>query len=175
MNVKRIAALCLAGAVLAAMIAGATTSGTRRAAAPPRVPNTTGVELKGAELAAEIARLRARLRPTSEPQEPARNLFQFGTRGARPGAMITSPTPAPEAVPEPPPTIVPPPFVLVGLATDSGPDGPVRTAILSGFGELFIVKEGEPVGSQFKVASISGEGVDLINLTDSTTLKLVLK
>ena len=29
---------------------------------------------------------------------------------------------------------------LVGLAEDAGPDGPVRTAIISGSGELFLVE-----------------------------------
>ncbi len=86
MNVKRIAMLSTAGAVLAAMIAGATTSGVRRAAPVAIAPNTTAIELQGAELAAEVARLRARLRPTDQPQEPARNLFQFNARTARSSA-----------------------------------------------------------------------------------------
>lgn len=173
MNVKRIATLGVAGAVLAAMIAGATTSGTRRAAPAPVVPDTAAIELKGAELAAEIARLRARLRPTSEPQEPARNLFQFGTRSARAGESIAPA--APDAVPVPAPAIVLPPFTLIGLAADAGPDGPIRTAILSGFGDLFMVKEGGAVTTNYKVAKIDAEGVELIHLADNTTLRLTLR
>jgi hypothetical protein len=174
MNAKRIAMLSAAGAVLAAMIAGATTSGPRRAPPPPVAPNTAAIELQGAELAAEVARLRARLRPTTEPQDPARNLFQFGARAARPADVIASPAPAPEPAAMPP-AFVPPPFTLVGVAADAGPEGPIRTAILSGFGDLFMVREGEAVTPNYKVARIDAEGVELIHLIDATTLRLTLK
>lgn len=174
MNAKRIATLCAAGAVLAAMIAGATTSGPRRAAPRSVAPDTSAIELQGAELAAEVARLRARLRPTAEPQDPPRNLFQFGARAARPSAAIEWPPPAPDAA-APPPAIVPPPFTLVGVATDSGPDGPIHTAIVSAFGDVFLVKEGETLTPQYKVARIGADGVELTNLTDGTALRLRLK
>ena len=170
MNVKRIAAFGVSGAVLAAMIAGATTSGTRRAAPAP-VVNTSTVELKGAELAAEISRLRERLRPVVEPQQPARNLFQFGRRSSA-AANIAAPPSAVETVVEtvvvPPP---PPALTLVGMAVD----GSVRTAIISGFGDLFLVKEGETLASQYRVAKIGADGVDLTSLADGATLHLTLK
>jgi hypothetical protein len=171
MNVKRIAAFGVSGAVLAAMIAGATTSGTRRATPPP-VVNTSTVELKGAELAAEIARLRERLRPVVEPQQPARNLFQFGRRPA--AAVNIAPTPpAVETVVVPPAAAAPPPpsLTLVGMAVD----GSVRTAIISGFGDLFLVKEGETLAGQYRVAKIGADGVDLTSLADGATLHLTLK
>src|SRR5436190_19310682 len=90
MNVKRIAMLSAAGAVLVAMIADATTSGVRRAAPIVTPPSTKAIELQGAELAAEVARLRARLRPADQPQEPARNLFQFTARGSRSSAVAAA-------------------------------------------------------------------------------------
>lgn len=168
MNVKRIAILSTAGAVLAAMIAGATTSGVRRAAPVAITPNTTAIELQGAELAAEVARLRARLRPTDQPQEPARNLFQFNARTVRssPAAADFTPTPAPAGVVAPPA-----PLTLIGFAAE----GATRTAIVSGFGDLFLVKEGDRIGAQFRVARIDADGVEVTNVSDDTRFTLNLQ
>jgi hypothetical protein len=169
MNVTRIAYLSLAGGVLAAMIAGATTSGGRRPAPVAPAASTTAIELRGAELAAEVARLRARLRPTGEPQEPSRNLFRFGGRASRVESQAI-------AAPEPP--VVPaaelpaPPFTLVGLAAD----GAVRTAILAGRGgDVFIVKEGEILASRYRVARVDADAVELTSLGDSTSFSLRLQ
>src|SRR5688572_29437770 len=93
MNGKRIAALLVAGGALAAWLASASTAGRRPTI--DTVPRAaTPVEIHGAQLAAEIARLRDRLRPTTPPQAPGRNLFQFSRSNARRAA--TAPV-APEA------------------------------------------------------------------------------
>jgi hypothetical protein len=164
MNVKRIATLSAAGAVLAAMIAGATTSG-RRAAPVIIAPNTTAIELQGAELAAEVARLRARLRPTDQPQEPARNLFQFRAQASRRAAAPAAvPTFEPPVIAAPPP----PPLTLIGFAAE----GATRTAIISGFGDLFLAKEGDRI-AQYRVARIDADVVDVATADGSTlTLRL---
>ena len=167
MNVKRIAMLSAAGAVLAAMIAGATTSGVRRPAPVVIPPNTTAIELQGAELAAEVARLRARLRPADQPQEPARNLFQFTAPASRtaPGAPVLPLEPA--AAPAPPP---PPPFTLIGFASE----GAVRTAIISGSADLFLAREGDSITAQYRVIRIDADGVELGAL-DGGTFTLTLQ
>jgi hypothetical protein len=61
------------------------------------------------------------------------------------------------------------------MAEDPGPDGPVRTAIISGLGQLFLVKEGERVTSRYQVAKISGEAAEIRDLGDNSTVTLVLK
>ena len=171
MNLQRIAWISIAVAVLAAMIAGATTSGVRRVTAEPPPVNTTAIELQGAELATEVARLRARLRPTDEPQHPGRNLFQFSARAARPAPEDDRPsersalTVAPQAAP-------PPPFTLVGFAVESTADRPVRTAIVSAFGEVFLLKDGETLASQYKVVRVEADAVEMISLADGTPLTL---
>jgi hypothetical protein len=167
MNVKRIAMLSAAGAVLAAMIAGATTSGVRRPAPIVIPPNTTAMELQGAELAAEIARLRARLRPADQPQEPARNLFQFGARASRPALAAPVLPLEPTAVPAPPPV---PPLTLIGFASE----GATRTAIISGFGDLFLAREGDSISSQYRVIRVDADGVELGAL-DGRTVTLTLQ
>jgi hypothetical protein len=179
MNAKRFATVGAAGAVLAAMIAGAATSGARRAAPLPVAPPTRALDLRGDALAAEIARLRERLRPTTEPLEPARNLFQFDARpaarrGGAPASAAAEPAPpmlAPPIAPPPPP----PPFTLVGLAVDAGPDGPVRTAIISIAGDVLLVQIGGVVGTHYVVSAIGADDVDLTSRADGSTLRLALK
>jgi hypothetical protein len=168
MNIKRIATLSAAAAVLAAMIAGATTSGVRRPAPIVTSPNTTGIELQGAELAAEVARLRARLRPADQPQEPARNLFQFGERASRAAtsAPVLSTIEPPAAA-----ALAPAPLELIGFASE----GATRTAIIAGFGDLFLAREGDRIGGQYRVSRVEPDGVDVTSLSDGSTITLRLK
>src|ERR1700730_4090812 len=154
MNVKRVAAICAVGGALAVWLAAASTMLTR-----PVVTTwerkTTAVELRGAALAAEITRLHERLRPTSAPQLPSRNLFEFSGTAASPAASA-GPRQIPDGEAPRPAPAAPPPLKLVGMAEDSGPDGPVRTAIISGFGQLFIVTEGERVTARYRADKVSG-------------------
>jgi hypothetical protein len=171
MNVQRIAWISIGVAVLAAMIAGATTSSGRRIVAEPPPVNTNAIELKGAELAAEVARLRARLRPTDEPQQPARNLFQFAARAPRRTAADDLPL-EPAALPVTPPVAQTPPFTLIGFAVESTADRPVRTAIISAFGDVFLLKDGDTLASQYRVTRVDADAVELTSLRDGTTLTL---
>src|SRR4051812_9740512 len=91
MNVKRIAVFGVVGAATVAWFAAASTTGPR-IAIDPVARKTTPVELRGAELDAEIARLHERLRPGVVPQLPGRNLFEFSRRAA---ARVAPPLPAP--------------------------------------------------------------------------------
>jgi hypothetical protein len=172
MNWKRIATLGVFGGALAVWLAGAATSNARRPI-DAIVAKPTPVELHGAELAAEIARLRDRLRPTTEPQQPGRNLFQFSRRES----SMPASTPAVAATPTEAPALVPPPpaLKLVGVAEDEGPDGPIRTAIISAFGQLYFVKPGDTVGSRYRVEVVSGEVTELTDLVDSTKLRIALQ
>jgi hypothetical protein len=173
MNTMRTATFVLGAGALAALIAGATTSG-RRPAAVPTIERARPVELQGAELAAEIARLQERLRPTTTPSS-SRNLFLFGAPGRRATDVVPAApeemTLAPVRVPAP----TPPRLALVGLAEDVTDSGPVRTAIVSGFGDIFLVKAGETVASRYRVVSVASDGVELVDETDGSTLRLSLK
>jgi len=173
MNVKLIAAIGAVGGALAVWLAAASTMLTQPVVDTSE-PKTTAVELRGAALAAEITRLRERLRPTSAPQLPSRNLFEF-SRTAPARAASPAPRDLPEAEAPRPAPAAPPPLRLVGMAEDAGPEGPVRTAIISGFGQLFIVREGERVTARYQVAKISGEAAEIRDLGDNSTITLVLK
>jgi hypothetical protein len=166
----------LGAGALAALVASATTSG-RRPPAVASVERARPVELQGAELAAEIARLRERLRPTTAPSA-SRNLFNFSAAGRRevddgsPAAMTPSGAPAVAVRTSDPPA---PRLVLVGLAEDPSDQGPVRTAIVSGFGDIFLVKAGDAVTSRYRVVSVASDGVELSDETSGFTFRLSLK
>jgi len=177
MNWQRTATLGVFGGALAAWLAGAATS-TGRRVVDTAIAKPSPVELRGAELAAEIARLRERLHPTIEPQQPTRNLFQFSMAANPPRDRAATPISPPALVPsEAPaqPQAAPPALKLIGIAEDPGSDGPVRTAIISGFSQLFFAREGESVAGRYRVRSLSGEGAELTDLVDATTLRLALK
>lgn len=174
MNWKRTATLGVCGGALAAWLAGAATSTPRRSV-DTTIARPAPVELRGAELAAEIARLRERLHPTTGPQQPTRNLFQFSPVATLPRGGAAPPAAAAASEALAPRPAEPPPLKLIGIAEDPGPDGPVRTAIISGFSQLFFVREGESVAARYRVRSLSGEGAELTDLVDATTVRLALK
>jgi hypothetical protein len=171
MNVKRTVVIGVVGCAVAVWLAAAATSTTRKAA-PVVPPKADVVDRSGAELAAEIARLHERLRPGDTPLQ-SRDLFRYSARSAGRRSEPTPPPPPP-AVQEIPHATASP-LRLVGIAEDSGDTGAMRTAIISGFGDLFLVKEGEAVTLRYRVARISSDAVELIDLDDNTPLRLALR
>ena len=172
MNLKRAATIVVVGGALLAWLAGAATSNRALEPAPPiSVP---AIDTRGAALEKEIARLHERLRPSATPNQTGRNLFSF--RSAR---VRTEPAPvnvAPPALVEAPPLPKPlPSLKLAGVAEDPGAEGPARTAIISGEGQLFTVKEGENVTTRYRVTKISADVVELLDLTDNTVRRLALR
>jgi hypothetical protein len=173
MTFKGTATMVVVGAVLLAWLAGAATS--KHSIPPPIVASPPAIDARGAELAGEIARLRDRLRPTIVPSQPRRNLFTFnaGSRATAATAGV-SPTTAP-AIDSAAPRVTEPPLKLSGIAEDTGPDGPDRTAIISGQGQLFMVKQGDQVTPRYRVARIAADAVELTDVDAGTTRRLVLK
>jgi hypothetical protein len=171
-HMKRTATIVVVGGALLAWLAGAATS--NRTIAPPPVVQRTAIEVRGDELAVEVARLHERLRPTATPRQPGRNLFSFQAAAARVAPTVAAPAPA--ALVEAPAALPAlPPLKLAGIAEDAGPEGPVRTAIISGPGQLFLVKEGETVMLRYRVAKISEDVVELIDLGDNSIRRLALR
>ena len=174
MNVKRTATIGVVGGALAVWLAAAATSVDRQGPEPLPAP-ARAADRSAAALESEISRLHDRLRPTATPREPGRNLFAFA-------APPKPPPPAPPAETAPPVLSEPEPLrpaplalKLSGIAEDATPDGYVRTSILSGLGNLFLVKEGEKVAERYLVAKISADVVELTDLGDGSTLRLALK
>ena len=172
MNLTRTAALLAGAAALAALVFGAVTS--RHDVPAAIAPHRPAIDLRGADLAKEIARLHERLRPDATPRQPARNLFSF--HAARVGAAPVVAEPRPALVEAPAPVAPPPaPFKLVGIGEDPGANGPVRTAFISGDGQFFVAKEGDSITARFKVTKISADVVEITDVTDGATHRLPLK
>jgi hypothetical protein len=131
------------------------------------------VDARGAALAGEVARLRERVAPNSVPVQPGRNLFSF--TAPRPRQPVAKPV-LTEALPVAPVAPPPPPFKLIGIAEDPGPNGPIRTAIISATGQApFLVKEGQNVTLRYTVTKIAADVVELQDLGDHSLLRLALK
>ena len=175
MNVKRTATIAVVGGALAAWLAGAATS--NRSMPPPIVTETAPIDARGAALANEIARLHERLRPSATPNQPARNLFVFHAAAPRPAAPIpVAPKPALSEAAPLAPVVAQPALKLAGIAEDPGPNGTTeRTAIISGDGQLFMVKEGENVTPRYRVVKVSADVVELMDLSTNTPRRLALR
>jgi hypothetical protein len=172
MNFKRTAMMVGGAAVLAAWLAGAATS--KRPVPPPIVTPPQAIDARGLELTSEVARLRDRLHPTVVPAEPRRNLFTF--RSTPRTAMAPAVPPPPPAAAEPASAgPVEPVLKLAGIAEDNAPDGPDRTAIISGQGHLFMVKVGEQVTPRYRVAKIAADAVELTDLETGAARRLAMK
>jgi hypothetical protein len=174
MNLKRVFSFAIAGGALAALIAGATTTGYRRVPPPPARDKRAGKsDLSGEALAVEIQRLHERLRPSTPPEQPARNLFEYRTRRSESPAGLQPTIVSPAAAPVV--DTAPPAVELIGIATDGTGDAMVRTAILSGFGQLYLVKEGEPVSDRYRVVKVTADGVQLSDTRSSVPVWIVLR
>ena len=170
-NVKRTLMLVVGGAALIAWFAAAATS--NRDLPPPVIVARSPVDVKGADLAKEIERLHERLRPEATPRQPGRNLFTYHSVPPPRPAIVEAPK---AALTEAPTAATPlPPLKLDGIAEDAGADGVVRTAIIAGEGQLFLVKEGDAVGSRYRVTKIAATVVELVDSVDGSTRRLPLK
>jgi hypothetical protein len=173
MNVKRTVMIGAAGGAIAVWIAAAATSSTRTVApVVPTKPNV--VDKSGAELAVEVRRLHERLRPSDTPVH-SRDLFRYAARSSASAGSFVAAVPVAPPLSEQPPAATVSPLKLEGLAEDHGDPGPVRTAIISGFGDIFLVKEGDSVTLRYRVAKISSDAVELTDLSDNTPLRLALR
>jgi hypothetical protein len=161
MNVKRVIVLGVTGGAVVVWLASAATT-TRSVAVAPIAAKPRVVEASGAELAAEIARLRDRLRPDSSPTE-RRDLFRYSSLHA-PG-RASAPVVAVQA--DPLPAAAAPALKLVGMADD--------VAIIAGAGELLFVREGDLATARYRVARVSADSVDLVGVDDNSPLHLSFK
>jgi hypothetical protein len=130
----------------------------RAAPAHVNIDASAPIDARGAALAKEIARLHERA-GAGVPPRLARNLFHFvAPPRPAPLAVVNRASDASEPVP-------PPALKLIGVAEDAAAGGLIRTAIISGPGQVYVVKEGERVTSRYLVARISSEVVELQDLS----------
>ena len=170
-----------------AMVSGATVLATWLASTPmpsspmtPSPANTAPVRAQTArqeaaaqivDLGPEAERLARRVEEVVSFAAPARDLFRF--RAAPPAAKAEVPV-APEVSAAPiavdPPA--PPLFVLTGIAEDRQGDVLVRTAIVSGPGDLWLVKAGDAVDGRFQVTGVEADAVEIVRADTGAAVRL---
>jgi hypothetical protein len=108
-----------------------------------------------------------------------RDIFSFTRPAPKPAPLAALPPAAgllaPGGAGQPAPIAL---FKLIGVAEDASPDGrgeTSRTAIISGQGQLYLVKEGETVAWIYRVGRLSADGVELLDTTGGPALRLFLK
>jgi hypothetical protein len=162
--------------LLAAWLASAASTTQRQR--PPEVDLDRGTPLTATEaLASDVqahaARLRQRLASAPVPETPHRNPFLFESRpvaAPRQGVRIEA-APIPEPPPAPEPVLL-----LVGVAEDRGPQGLIRTAILTDDADgVFIVSVGQTVINRYRVEAIGADAVELKDVTTSAVRRLALR
>ena len=140
------------------------------AAGAPKASATT------IDIQQEAARLQVRTHQQPHYNETSRNPFRFGARPApeaRPSGTSGPPRVAPPlAIPPAPPQ---PRVSLDGIATDVVNGQEQRTAILNTDSGVVLAKEGEQVAGQFRVVTVAADAVELVNVTDGSTLRIVLR
>jgi hypothetical protein len=167
MNLTRSVAIGVCGGVVLTWWSWAATP-TPRPVTVPAV-GSRAVDRSAAELSREIARLHERLRPDVAPQY-ARNVFAFPTRASvAPGDTPVAAPPSTAA------TRRAPDLTLVGMAEDVRDHETVRTAVINLDGQIFLVKEGESLGTRYQVDRLSADAVELRDLETDSTVRLVLR
>lgn len=168
MSSRRVATLVGVCALVVVWLAAAagTRPGQPAIQVAPRVA-VSETDTMADDIQNQAERLRGRLDSAPKPHQSARNPFEFATRGAMPtaghgadGDPVTS-----EAVP----SVQRPPLTLIGVAEYRLPDGVRRTAVISGFGQLFFANEGETVTPRFRVTAVGADSIDVIDLSENST------
>lgn len=116
----------------------------------------------------QAARLRERLAVAPAPRAPIRNPFTFAAR--EPVAVAVRPQALALAVAADPP-LPEPELVLLGVAEQ----GSTRTAMMGSGDELLMATEGQTLVGRYRVAKVSADAVELVDLVTGATRRLFLK
>lgn len=176
MQARRIVWFSVSSLALASWLASATTTSVRPPVVPLPPPKSAPLDRSVAVLQSEMSRLHARLAPTAAPSR-SRDLFRFSVRPVERRRAVASPRPAPVAAEsDVVPVAAPRPVLsLIGVAEDTDGATLVRTAILSGPGDVYLVKPGETLRGQFRVEQVSADAVQLTDTASNQRFTLTLR
>lgn len=169
MHVRRVVWFGVSALAIATWFAAASTSGVRQPIVSIEPAKPSPLDRSSAVLQSEISRLHERIGPSVTPTR-SRDLFRFNVRAVRRPVVAA----APPAVVEAPIAAPRPTLKLIGIAEDTTDTGTVRTAIVSGLGDLFLVKPGDTIAGQYKIDQVSADAVQLIDTSTSASTTLVL-
>jgi hypothetical protein len=166
MTVQRAAAYFGSAALLCAWLASAASTSRQSPTQPvavPDKPRESETEMLARDVQEQAERLRKHLAAARDHKRPSRNPFAFQERQREAAAPVAPRLPGLLPLPAPVPRDEPP-LVLIGVAEQATPQGPVRTAMIAAEGDqLFLVKAGETVIERYLVEAIS---VDVVQLKD---------
>ena len=179
MNVTRVAAWSCGGALLAVWLAAAAGAGRQPAPAVRQRPAEStrpSTDLRPPSYAAQARRLREYSRVAPTPQHPSRNPFAFARSSPSPAVTTSAgrPTDAPSTDGSPPASDPVFGLALIGVASSRTELGLERTAVISGPGGVLLVKGGDLVRAQVRVAFVEEGAVVLENLETGVTTRLQL-
>lgn len=180
MTSRKAAVYGVGAALLVAYIAAANMPSqeppSRERAARPA--GTAGTESLAVEVRSQAAKLQARMAQAPVPEPNPRNPFSFGLSPRVPApdvnrgmvhAAVAPAAPAEAAAPLPP-------LTLMGIAEETSPAGPRRTAVIGGDGAtLYMVVEGQAVGTRYKVTKIGADAVELEDLVTRGYRRIALR
>jgi hypothetical protein len=130
------------------------------------------IAVEAASIRAGVKRLQDRSAEPPSLPAAARNPFRFHERQPAPEPVPSQAAPRPALSTARAST---PDFRLVGVAEDPGPDGPQRTAVVSGPDQLFFLKLGDVFAGHLKVVGLGADAIEIEDGTTGTTFKLTMR
>lgn len=176
----RLALLVTSSALLMSWLSAPATPTPAPASAPAAViqqPQPDATTSLAFDVERETDKLRERVSSAPAPRRPGRDPFRFATDLPREVPMARADaapwpdaaTPAPEPPPAPRPS-----FKLIGIAERNTPDGLVRTGILSGQSDVFLVSVGDEILGRYSVSAVGVDAVELLDAASGQPLVLAL-
>ena len=169
MTPARAAAYLVGALLLAAWLASAAGVGRPHLeGVPRRSADAMQLDTVALGVQSQAARLRQRLAVAPAPRAPIRNPFTFAAREPVPVASRPQALAMPVAADPPLPE---PELVLLGVAEE----GSARTAMIGSGDELLMATEGQTLAGRYRVAKVSADAIELVDLVTGATRRLFLK
>jgi len=177
MTLRTAAIYGVGGTLLVACLAAANMpqAGDEMPVRTERAPRPAGPDSLAVEVNAQADRLRTLMAQAPTPAMHARNPFAF--RAAPSPRVEPSPTVHAAVAADEPSAIAPlPQLTLMGVAEETTPAGPRRTAVIGGDGDtIYMVVEGDTVGTRYRVTRIGADAVELEDVTTKGYRRLALR
>lgn len=137
----------------------------------------TRAERIAADIESQSVRLRARLATAPMPSAKGRNPFRFSEPAARRVQPAAIPQAAESDAAAAAPSASAPtiPLTLSGIAEDTSAAGTIRTAVLSGLGDVFLAKPGDVILSRFQIVAVGADAVEILDTASGATVRLGLR
>jgi Tfp pilus assembly protein PilP len=140
-----------------------------------RTPRAVTPDALAADVSVQAARLHDAMAQAPTPGASPRNPFTFS---AAPASHAQPATVHAAVADEPAPVFAAPlpPLLLMGVAEETTPKGPRRTAIIGGEAEtIYMVAEGDAVGDRYRVTKIGADAVELEDVLTKAYRRLALR